>query len=159
MKQRYLGSTQEVSDTISDAETISETLQRKGNNIVKNIKNQTLNKEPDPFNEFRKKVFEGLKERRGNQSPVPGAEAKAMTWLLKQGYTVEQILNAYDVLKGDQFWADKFLNMQSVKTQIGEISKAKGGKGGTHRGSPRGIPTKYKTPEEHDEEYHRRANS
>ena len=94
---------------------------------AKNTKSQALKKEPDPLNELRAKVFEGLRERRGNKSPVPGAEAKGITWMLKQDYTVEEILSAYDVLKRDKFWADKFLSMQSVKTQIGEVRKGRHG--------------------------------
>jgi len=78
-------------------------------------------KPPDPFTQARKQVFEGLKERRGYNSPQAGAEAQAITWMLKQGYVVEQILGAYDKLKQDEFWRDKLLNMQSVKAQVGEI--------------------------------------
>jgi len=96
---------------------------QKKKETIQKKRNQAIKKSPDPLNEFRKKVFEGLKERRGNNSPVPGAEATAINWMLKQEYTVEQILNSYDVLKRDPFWADKFLSMQSVKTQIGEMVK------------------------------------
>ncbi len=78
-------------------------------------------KPPDPFTQARKQVFEGLKERRDYNSPQAGAEAKAITWMLKQGYMVEQILGAYDKLKQDEFWRDKLLSMQSVKAQVGEI--------------------------------------
>jgi len=73
----------------------------------------------------QKTAFEGLKERRGYNSPQAGAEAKAITWMLKQGYVVEQILGAYDKLKQDEFWRDKLLNMQSVKAQIGEIFRGR----------------------------------
>jgi len=78
-------------------------------------------KPPDQFTLAKKRVFEGLKERRGYNSPQAGAEAQAITWMLKQGYVVEQILGAYDRLKQDEFWRDKLLNMQSVKAQVGEI--------------------------------------
>ncbi len=78
-------------------------------------------KPPDPVTQARKHVFDGLKERRDYNSPQAGAEAKAITWMLKQGYMVEQILGAYDKLKQDEFWRDKLLSMQSVKAQIGEI--------------------------------------
>lgn len=90
--------------------------------------NQVAKKPPAPFSEDRAKIFEGLKERRGYSSPMPGAEAKATTWMLKQGYTGEQILGAYDALKQDEFWRNKLLNMQSVKAQIGEIAKGRHGK-------------------------------
>lgn len=79
----------------------------------------------DLLNEKRSLVFEGLKERRGYNSGVPGAEAKAITWMLNQGYTVEQILSAHDKLKKSKFWEDKFLNMQTVRAQIGELVKGK----------------------------------
>jgi len=121
------------------------------------IENQALKKSPDPLNEFRKRAFDGLKERRGTISPVPGAEAKAITWMLNQGYSVEQILNAYDKLKKEKFWADQFLNMQSVKKQIGEIFK-KGRQGGAHQQRPRGLldRDRYHLPGESEEEYRAR---
>ena len=91
--------------------------------------------EPPDFNEWRKKVFEGLKTRRGYNSPNAGAEAGAITWMLKQGYTVENILAAHDKLKQEPFWAAKFLNMQSLKSQIGELQK-----GGKYVGTDQGKP-------------------
>ena len=93
--------------------------------IKETIKEKDQDQGPDSINKDRKKVFEGLEEKRGYNSPVAGAEAKAITWMLKQGYSAEQILSAHDKLKTDKFWADKFLNMQSVKAQIGELVKAK----------------------------------
>ncbi len=89
------------------------------------VSTQVAKKPPDPFAEGRKTVFKGLKERRGYNSPQAGAEAKAITWMLKQGYMVEQILGAYDKLKQDEFWRDKLLNMQSVKAQVGEIFRGR----------------------------------
>ena len=89
------------------------------------VSTQVAKKPPVPFAEDQKTVFEGLKERRGYNSPQAGAEAKAITWMLKQGYVVEQILGAYDKLKQDEFWRDKLLNMQSVKAQIGEIFRGR----------------------------------
>ena len=84
-------------------------------------------KTPDPFNEDRKKVFEDLVTFRGYKSPNPGGEAKAITWMLKQGYTVKQIMSCHAVLKKTNFWEDKFLAMMHVKTQIGEHLKSGGG--------------------------------
>ncbi|MDD4985436.1 MAG: hypothetical protein PHQ43_06555, partial [Dehalococcoidales bacterium] len=89
------------------------------------VSTQATKKPPDPFTQTRKLVFEGLKEKRGYNSPQSGAEAKAITWMLKQGYMAEQILGAYDRLKQDEFWRDKLLNMQSVKAQIGEIFRGR----------------------------------
>ena len=94
---------------------------------------QAPKKSPDPLQEEGKLIFEGLKKRRGYNSGVAGAEAKAITWMLKQGYSAAQQLAAYDKLKKDKFWADKFLNMQTVKAQIGELLKAPG--------KPGGLPT------------------
>jgi hypothetical protein len=84
---------------------------------------------PDPFNEDKKKVFEGLKNRRGFNSPNAGGEAKAITWMLKQQYNVEQILACYDSLKKDPFWSSKPLFMMSVKSNIGEFVKKGTGDG------------------------------
>jgi hypothetical protein len=89
------------------------------------VSTQAAKKPPDPLTEASKQVFEALKERRRYNSPQAGAEAQAITWMLKQGYMVEQILGAYDRLKQDEFWRDKLLNMQSVKVQIGEIFRGR----------------------------------
>ncbi|MDD4984939.1 MAG: hypothetical protein PHQ43_03980 [Dehalococcoidales bacterium] len=105
---------------------------------------QSDEKPPDFLVEGRKQVFEGLTARRGYNSPQAGAEAKAITWMLQQGYLAPQILNAYDRLKQDEFWRDKLLNMQSVKAQIGEIYR--GRRSHEQRESPtgeRGQPGRY----------------
>ena len=73
--------------------------------------------------EGRKKICAGLKKRRNYNSPVAGAEASAITWMLRQGYTVENILAAHDEMKKKVFWRDKMLSMQSLKNQIGEVIK------------------------------------
>ena len=82
-------------------------------------------KSPDPFQEDRKKIFAELEKRRGYPSPKPGAEAKAITWMLKHGYSVGQIIATYDKMSQDSFWSDKMLSMVSVKNQIGVLVKAK----------------------------------
>ena len=91
------------------------------------------------FAEPRKKVFEELKKRRGYPSPHAGAEASAITWMLKQGYSVDQIMTAHDNLKEQSFWVEKFLGMQSVKAQIGEIVKG-GHKEVKHHGGGFKVP-------------------
>lgn len=78
------------------------------------------------MNEKRRAVFDGLKERRRYATPDGGKEAQAMTWMLKQGYSVEDILSTYDAMKLDAFWLDKHLDMQSVKKQIGAKMQSKG---------------------------------
>lgn len=119
----------------------------------KKEKDRQGTKDPDPLNEQRDKIFEELKKRRGYNSPVSGAEAKAITWVLKQGYSVEQIMACYDAMKQDKFWGGQFLNMQNVKKQIGEFaqerrreSRGSGGKPfeqwlSEQRLKPRRLPT------------------
>lgn len=89
------------------------------------LKEKDQDQGPDSLKEKRKLVFEGLKKRRGYNSGVAGAEAKAITWMLGQGYSVEQMLGCYDRMIKDKFWSDKFLSMPSVQTQIGEFVKGK----------------------------------
>lgn len=104
--------------------------------------NPSSTKKADLFNESVKKIFEELKKRRRIPSPQATAEAVAIRWMLKYGFTVEQILEAYDKLKEKEFWADKLLNMQSVKAQISELinSKHKGKFSAGRR--PGRVPTK-----------------
>jgi phage replication O-like protein O len=90
---------------------------------------------PDPsaslknFNEERKKVFEERKKRRGCNSPMADGEASAITWMLKQKYTIDQMLACYDFLKMDKFWQNKPLFMMTVKNNIGEFLSKKGQSG------------------------------
>jgi hypothetical protein len=93
-----------------------------GGKVVTTHKN-----EPSELNQLVKKVFEGLKDRRGVPSPQATAEATAIRWMLKYGFTVEQILESYDRLKEKEFWSQKFLSMQSLKSQISELIKSKQG--------------------------------
>ena len=98
--------------------------EEKGNkNKKENKNNQGSKKTPDFHNENRKKVFEELEKRRGYNSPVAGKEAKAITWMLKQGYTVEQIMGCHDKMGLDKFWQGKMLDMVNVQKQIGEYVK------------------------------------
>ena len=109
------------------------------------VSTQVAKKPPDPFIEKRGTIFARLKEKRGYNSPQAGAEAKAVTWMLKQGYSVQQILGAYDKLKQSEFWRDKLLNMQSVKAQIGEIFREKS-KHGQQESEGRGTPVNQRDP-------------
>ena len=77
-------------------------------------------------NVLRAKVFELLKEKRGYVSPNAGAEAKAITWMLRQDYSVGDIMQAYNIMAGKPFWKDKELLMPSVQGQIGKIMKGSG---------------------------------
>lgn len=133
---------------------------------IKTIKDNTLSKDNAPsfdgvsqkeidkkiLYENTKLVFEGLKKKRGINSPAANAEAVAIRWMLNNEFSVDDILTAYDKLKQDSFWEAKFLHMQTVRKEINDVLKSGGnngsGKGfGKHKGY-NAIPTKYTTPEE-----------
>ncbi len=76
------------------------------------------------LNAGRRDVFEGIGERRKYKSPNSAKEAQAITWMLKEGFSVEQVLGTYDMMKKDEFWAARHLDMQSVRKQIGAITQA-----------------------------------
>lgn len=114
----FVPSTEAIS-TPKKEEDINEE-EKKDHASHKNEKCELLNKN-------RILVFEGLKSRRGYNSPVAGAEAKAITWMLGQGYSVGQVLGCYDALKKEKFWGSHFLSMQTIKNQIGEFQKGKFG--------------------------------
>ncbi len=93
-----------------------------------------------------KEVFFRLDKIRGYRPPKRQAEAAAIIRMLKKDYTPDQIVESWEKLKGDNFWADKELFMMTIESQIGAKLK-----NGTHQGStqkPRALPTKYTTPEE-----------
>jgi hypothetical protein len=71
-------------------------------------------------NEQIKELFAALKERRGYNYPNHSAEAKAIRWMLREGYTPDDILGCYDKLKRKPFWEEKTLAMMSVQKEIGE---------------------------------------
>lgn len=66
-----------------------------------------------------RRIFAGLKERRGWPSPKAAAEAKAVRWMLANGYTVDDILGCFGHLSGKDFWRDKPLYAMSVQKEIG----------------------------------------
>lgn len=74
-------------------------------------------------NEQVREIFAAIKERRGWNSSKHSAEAKAIRQMLRENYTVEEILACYDNLKQQAFWHDKPLMMMSVQRQIGEWRK------------------------------------
>lgn len=75
----------------------------------------------DIDNEQVKAVFASLGER-GWDTPARAKEAKAIRWMLGQGYSQEQIIECYDKLKAG-WWADKFLSMVKVAEEIKEKGK------------------------------------
>ena len=99
---------------------------------IVNKNSQLPNKKVDSLNELRTKVFELLKEKRGYNSPKAGAEAKAITWMLKEGYSIDGIMNTYQVMLKQPFWKDNELFMTSVQYQIGKT--VKGVQDGTNKG-------------------------
>lgn len=93
-----------------------------------NIDNRVLKKYPPHFIELRKQVFTGLKERRDYVSRQPGAEAKAISQMLAEEFTPEQILQGYDLIKKQPFYQNKNLSMMQVRKDIHEVLKGKGTK-------------------------------
>lgn len=98
---------------------------------------KVIAKHPE-WNDMRKAIFDGLYKRRGYRLPDGRAagEGKAMNWMFKEGYTPEQILNAYDQLKAEPFWQAKTLTINSVATQIGEIIHGGNNGGKKYSGQP-----------------------
>ena len=86
-----------------------------------------LNKYPPEFIPLRKEVFKGIKERRGYSSRQPAAEAKAISDMLLEQLTPDQILIAYDKMKAQLFYQDKNLSLMSVKKDIHEVLKTGNG--------------------------------
>lgn len=115
------------------------------------LKNTTKESTSSSKNDDVKEIYEKLKDRRGYNSPVAGAEAKAMNWMLGQGYNVADIISCYDLMKEEPFWSDKFLNMQTVRSQIGEKLKKEKSSGTNRqvtRRSTRALPRSYTRPED-----------
>jgi len=78
---------------------------------------------PSPFIKNITIVFDKLKTRRGHGSSQNGAEAKAIRDMLKDGFSVENILKAYDLIKARPFFTDKNLSMMQVRKDIHEVLK------------------------------------
>jgi hypothetical protein len=97
-------------------------------NIIEYKEGETreLKKFPRHFITLRKQVFAGLKEHRGYSSRQPGAEAKAISQMLAEGFHPKQILRAYDLIKKQPFYQDKNLSMMQVRKDIHEVLKGKG---------------------------------
>jgi len=67
-----------------------------------------------------KRVFESIDKLRGYRPPKRKAEAASIIRMLKK-YTPEQIIETWEILKGDNFWHDKELFMMTIESQIGAI--------------------------------------
>jgi hypothetical protein len=75
--------------------------------------------------------------------PIPngGKEGAAARKLLKAGYTVEQVDDAYHRLKMQPFYADKHVSLAVVFEQIGAVRTAqKDSRNGTSRPLPHALP-------------------
>lgn len=95
------------------------------NVLKKSIKEKERRSAPSSPEENKevRQVFAALKERRAWNTSKRSAEAKAIRWMLAQGYTPEEILACHDYVKGQPFWKDKPLFMMSVQKEIGEWRK------------------------------------
>lgn len=54
-------------------------------------------------------------------------EGNAAKWLVKNGYTPEQVQTCYDHLKAQPFWREKHISLQTVAGQIGAYVQSKNG--------------------------------
>ena len=64
-------------------------------------------------------VFKFIDNMRTYKLPKRNAEAASIIRMLKKNYTVQQIIDAWDSIKRDKFYADKELFMMTVENQIG----------------------------------------
>jgi len=75
---------------------------------------------PKPQGDPRiRQVALALEQERGYQSPNYGGEAKAIKWMLGQGYSLEDILACWRAMKRDPYWASRELLLMSVRREIG----------------------------------------
>lgn len=97
-------------------------------NTVTNTKgggdSRRLKRFPSEHIELRKQVFAGLKERRGYTSRQPAAEALAISQMLVEGLTPQDILRAYDLIKKQPFFVDKNLSMMQVRKDVHEVLRS-----------------------------------
>lgn len=64
-------------------------------------------------------VMDTLESVRGYPSGRYAAEAKGVKQMLRQGYSMQEILDCYEHLKKNHFWDGKELTMMTVAGQIG----------------------------------------
>ncbi len=112
-------------------------------NIVKDL--PSLKKIPSEYMPAVRQIWAGLKKRRNDYNPgKASAETLAMVDMLKQHFTPENILGAWDELKGG-WYSDKELFMMTVKTQIGALRREGGYK--AKRGQARTSSSQFTPPE------------
>lgn len=95
------------------SETTNNTLQRSG--LIKPRPPEDLN--ADPNKESRAELMEFLHDRNG-PIPNPGANAKAVNWLLESGYSDDECRRCWLYLNSQQ-WRDIAINWLTVKKEIG----------------------------------------
>lgn len=113
-------------------------------NIKKDKEKGAIKK--SPYGDDTAKVFKMLDTERGYRpTQKRKAEAASIIRMLKAKYTPEQIMNVYQEMKAEPFWARKELYMMSVESQIGAKVKS-----GAHQRNPRQVPRPedYPTPDE-----------
>ena len=88
-----------------------------------------LRRYPIEIAPLRKQVIAGLKSRRGYASPQPIPEADAISKMLAEKYTPDDILKVWDEMSREPFWADHKMEctMMSVRKQIGAHLRYKEG--------------------------------
>jgi hypothetical protein len=127
------GALESVTDQIITVKSISVNFPRQ----------KTQSKYPPEYHALRQRVFELLQDRRGYSSRQPPAEAKAISQMLEENFTPEQIIQAYDLMKKQNFYRDKYLSMMTVRKDIHEVLK-----NGTHQGSNSQYQKEYISPTE-----------
>jgi len=88
----------------------------------------TGKKDPPEWAEWRKQIFQHLKEKRTYKLTTGqrAGEAKTMSWLFRQDYTPNQIIKAFDTMYLEPFWSDKPLTLMTVAKQIGAMLSKSG---------------------------------
>ncbi len=130
-----------LSPEIPSKETTKETCQKK--------------KGPRPSKEGRAdprviEIMAAISSRVGYQIPLYAKEAAAVKHALKQGYSSEQFLACWEILKKDPFWQNKWLPLTKVVENLGEFTKGRLHSGPT-KTSIR-LPTHYTRPEDVDQD-------
>jgi phage replication O-like protein O len=77
--------------------------------------------------ECQKIIMVKYREVLGYPVPSEPRENKGAQMLAKGGYTAEQVIDCYQDMKADQFWADKHVSLQSVNGKIGAWAAANNG--------------------------------
>lgn len=88
----------------------------KPENLTKVLQEKTKSLQGERVRE----VFARIDKIRGYRPPKRQAEAASIMRMLKT-YTTDQIIDTYEKLKAQPFWADKELFLMSIESQIGAV--------------------------------------